>query len=100
MYNLTTLQNSETIVDIVLFANTITDDLLLSILMFAIFYIMISRLSKHDMDLNLLASSWACFILSTILAYSKLVIFLIPLAFLTIAGFTSIYVLMTRRRNA
>jgi hypothetical protein len=47
----------------------------------------------------MLSASFSCFVLSSILAYIKLLGLIYPLACLCILSFTGLYVFMTRRNG-
>jgi len=96
-YNLTELTNSENILDIVLFANSTSDSVLLSFFVVAIFFIMVMALKRYDFDKALLSSSFTCFVISAAGTYAKLINVMFPLAFLTAAAFTALYMWMSKR---
>lgn len=97
LYNMTTLQESETIFELVQTANTFTGDILISLTSWAIFFIMFMVMKRFEFDDALLASSSISFVITMLFNYMELVPLLIPLAFLTIAGFTAFYTFVIKR---
>lgn len=91
-YNITQLQASQSIYDIFVYANNSTTGLLSMLFMLAIFFVMLMALKRYSFARSLLATSFVCFILSSMLAYIKMLNFMLPLAFLTILAFTALFV--------
>jgi len=91
-YNTTGLESSNTIVDVFLYSNTLTNGLFLSGLLFVIYIIMIYTLQLRDDFLNaVIVSSWVCFVLSGFLLYLDAINSTIVLMFLIVTGITTFY---------
>lgn len=90
-YNLTDLQNSQGVYDVIVYANDSTTGILGMLLMIAIFIVMLMALKRYQFPRALLASSFVCFILSSILVYIKWLNFMFPLGFLACTAFTALY---------
>jgi len=97
MYNLTELQDADTISGIFTFANTNTGGLLLGLGMLSIFFVMLLVLKRYEFQDAMLSSSFVCFILSLILSYGGWLNFMYPLVFLLLAAFTAFYIYVTKR---
>ena len=95
--NLTILQEADTMGKIAIYANNASNGILMGGFMIAIFFVMMFVLKRWDFDDALLSSSFVCFILSSILAYSKLLNIIFPLGFLAITAFTALYVFVAKR---
>lgn len=73
-YNLTQLQSSTNIYDVIVFANDATTGLLISLFVVAIFIMLIMVLKRtNEFDAALLASSFICFLLTAFLRYANLI---------------------------
>lgn len=98
-YNMTALQQANDWGDIALAANSATDGVLFGGLSIALFFVFIVSLKKGGgwgIDESILASSFACFVLTAVLAYGGYVNVIFPLAYLAILAFTGLYVWATR----
>lgn len=98
-YNLTELQGAADWGDIATAANSATDGVLFGGLSIALFFVFVVSLKKSGgwgIDESLLASSFACFVLTAVLAYGKYVTVIFPLSYLAILAFTGLYVWATR----
>lgn len=91
MYNLTNLTNDPTVATVFLAANSYTGYALFSFLSVALFFILLMTLKKWSFPSALLTSGWVSFVLSAILAYGGWINIIFPLAYLSIAGFTMLY---------
>jgi len=96
MYNLTQLQQSDTVYKLWVYANMSTGEILMGMLMIAVFFIMLMILKRWDFTDALMTSSFICFILSAILAYAKLLNFLFVIGFLAVLAFTILFVILSR----
>jgi hypothetical protein len=96
MYNLTALQNVTTVVELVAYANTVTNSLLLTLFVMSVFFIMLMALKKWDFDASLLVSSFVCFMISAMLTYAHLMPMLWTLVYLIIAAFTAFYMQLSK----
>lgn len=93
IYNITGFQNAQTVSDIAVWSNQVTNFLFVDSFMIAIFFIFILVFkAKNDFDDSILASSFVCFILSTFLRLANLVSFTLVLVFLAILAFTSLFI--------
>lgn len=96
-YNLSELQASLYVRDVVAYANNSVDGTLMTLFVVAIFFIMIMILKKYEFSKAILASSFLCFTLSIILRYAKLLPLLVVLAFLAITSLSFLWSIMENR---
>lgn len=92
MFNFTNLTTDPTVATVFTAANSYANDALFGMLCIALFFILLMSLKKWEFSSALLVAGWSSFILSAILAYGGWVNIIFPLAFLSIAGFTMLYV--------
>lgn len=95
MYNLTQLTTAETAGDLVLFSNYVTGGLFVGLMVIALFFISLFVLKRWEFDQSLLASAFISFLISAILSYGGILRIIYPLAFLSVAAFTFLYMVMT-----
>lgn len=96
-YNITPLQNADNFVDLVSFANTVSNQLLAGGFMVAIFVVMtMGFMIKTSFERSVFASSFVCFILSLFLRQANLINFVFPIGFLVITAFTGLYLYATK----
>lgn len=98
-YNLTALAAADDWGEIALVANAATEGTLFTGLSVALFFVFLMSLKKGGgwpVDDSILASSFACFILTGVLSYGGFINIIIPLAYLAILAFTGLYVWATR----
>ena len=93
--NITELQTSEGIADIVSFANNGTGGVFLSFFVFAIFIIIILALKRYGFEQALLVAAWVSFMISLFFYVGSMVNLFIPLTFLIIGALTAFYVWAT-----
>lgn len=91
MYNLTNLTTAQNIGDVTLTANNYSQGFLFGGALVAVFFIMLMGLLRWGFDTALIVSSWTCFILGIILSFGGFVTITLPLAFLAIAAFTTLF---------
>lgn len=96
MYNLTNLMESETMSDIALASNELTNGRLFGFFIVAIFLVLLLALKRYDFEDALITSSFICFILSAFLAVAEIVNFLIPLFFIILLAFMLFVKWMTK----
>jgi len=96
-YNITALQEADTVFGLLEYANNSTEGMLMGGFMLAIFFVMLMVLKKWDFIDSLAASGFVCFILSSILVYGKLLNMVFPIMFLGITAFTALYMYTLRR---
>ena len=97
MYNLTNLTDASTAYDVAKFTNEVTNGSFWTMVIFAIFLVLLFSMKRYDIDKALLVSSWISFIISGLLSFASLVNIIIPLAFLATAGFMTLYVFMASK---
>lgn len=95
-YNMTQLAATETIFDLIRYANQSTDNILMALFVMAVFFIMLMVLKKWEFDSSLLASSFVSFVISIILVYAQLMALVWALVFLVIAAFTAFYMFVVK----
>jgi len=96
-YNLTGLQTSVNIVDIFIWANGITGQMLFGMFLTAIFFIIMLVLKNEGFEQAIMVSSFICFVLSGFLVFAKLLNFYFMLAFIIILALTAFYVYVVKR---
>lgn len=103
IYNLTCVQNGETIADLVVCANDAypigltSPQILVGGFMFVIFILLLMALRKYQVENSLAVSSFVCFILSAILNSGNLIRFEVTLFFLIILAATMLYSFTVKR---
>jgi len=96
-YNLTGLKNATTMYDLVVYANVVTDNILIVLFLWSLWFIMLMRLKAYDFANSILVSSFITFTLGLLMSYVGLVNIIHPLIFLVIAAFTLFYIVFARR---
>jgi hypothetical protein len=84
MYNLTSFMQSETMSDVALAANELTNFRLFGFFIVAVFLVLLLALKRYDFDDAIITSSFICFLLSGFLAMAEIVNFLFPLFFIMV----------------
>ena len=95
-YNLTALNNVDSVFDVVIFADDASGGILVGLFVIAIFVVALFTLKRYDFDFALLGSSFGTFVISAILAYGGLLNLIYPLAFLAILAFTAFFVFIVK----
>ena len=90
-YNLTALENSQNLYDVVKFANDSTGGTLVLGMMLATFFVLLMVLKKWEFEDALLSSSFVSFILSSLLVYAELLNPMWAFGFLAITAITAFY---------
>jgi hypothetical protein len=90
-YNLTLLQEAETIYKVFVYADNASGNIMVGLFMIAIFFVFLMALKRYSFTNALLASSFVSFILSLFLTYANLLNFMFPLFFLITASLTALY---------
>lgn len=98
MYNLTDLQEATNVVDLVSYANTSTDGVMVMLFVFAIFFVMLMISRRYGFTEGIVTSSFLSFIISSLFTYGKLLNILVPLLFLALTAFTAMYLYIARRQ--
>lgn len=97
MYNMTVLQEAETISKLVLVANDFTGGIFLTLFLFAQFFIMLMVLKRWDFNEALLTSSFISFVLAALMVYGEMIPLIYALVFLIIAAFTGFYTFIIKK---
>lgn len=89
-YNLTALQNSNTVSDLFIYANTITDNILSVLFLLSVFFITLFWISSKEKDISnaLLPSSYITFITAILLKALGTIQFNLVFAFLILIAIT------------
>lgn len=87
-YNITQLQDSVTVLDIIKTANTASNDIFVGGFLVAIFMVMVMGMRKYSFINAMLVSSFVCGILSLFLWYAKIVNFTVCIIFIAIFSVT------------
>lgn len=96
-YNMTRLADVVSVEEIFTYANDSTNQILMGLIVIALFFIMLFVLKRWEFDKALLSSSFATFILALLLSYAQLVNFMFALFFLIIMAFTGFYMFIIDR---
>jgi integral membrane sensor domain MASE1 len=91
-YNLTNLTASSDLSGVIHFANDAVNQMLIAGALIAVFFIILVNLKRYELSSALLVSSWVTFILGLMLSWGGWLNVLWPLAYLTIASLTTLYV--------
>jgi len=95
-YNLTALNNVDSVFGVVTFADDASGGILVGLFVIAIFVVALFTLKKYEFDFALLSSSFGAFVISAILTYGGMLNLIYPLAFLAILSFTAFYVFVVK----
>lgn len=90
-YNITALQHSATIFQLVTNTNSMVNGLLMTLFVVAIFFIALMKLKTYEFSKALLAASAISFMVSLFFVYAKLINPIVALAFLLIMAFTALF---------
>ena len=96
-YNVSLLSSVGTIRELFVVSNTYSNDIFTNLMMFGIFLIMLMALKRFSFQYAFFASSFACFVLSLFLMYAELLNFYWVLAYLAMAGFSTLYIFTSDR---
>lgn len=97
-YNMTALQNSQYISDLVVYADQSTNGLIMGLGLIALFVVLLTTfLRRNDFDQSLLVSSFLCFIASLLLNVGGYVVWLFPSIFLLIMALTGFVMFVIKR---
>jgi hypothetical protein len=91
LYNLTTLQGSQTIFTVITSANDFSGGLLMTLFTLAIFFIAIMKFKTYEFSKALLASSVICFMISLFFVYANLINPIWALGYLIVAALTALF---------
>jgi len=99
--NLTGLQNSTTMVDMIVFANQVTNNLASGFLIFAIFFIMTIALVRKGYEFSqvILTSSFICAVLSVMLRAIGFVSVYVMLAFGILAALSLLFEFIRKKQS-
>jgi len=95
-YNLTVLQNGQTISDLVSYANVSTGGVLSGLFLAAVFFILMISLRKASFIDSFVASSFICFVLSIFMLIAGFISFYVVLALLLLTAFSLFYLGVTK----
>lgn len=90
-YNLTELQNSETVYQIFLASNNASNSILSTVIIFSIFFILLLAIRTNDFPGKLAVSSFISGVFSAMLWYMELLNPIIPLFFAAMTAITTAY---------
>lgn len=99
MYNTTCIQEAADPGVITQCANTATEGTLFGGLSVALFFIFIFALRKGggwQFDESITVASFACFVLTSVLAFGKFVNIIYPLGFLALLAFSGLYLWVSK----
>jgi len=96
-YNLTLLQEVETVPDVISVANTYAGGNLVGMFLIAIFFVMLMIMKKWDFDKSLLVSSFLCFMFSLFLKMAGFVSMIFVLVFGIVMALTGFYLFLIKK---
>ena len=88
-YNVTQLQNADTLFKLVVYANDSTTGFIVIALLLSVFFVLLMALKRYEFSKALLVSSVISFVFSLLLNYAGLISSVWSLVFLIIAAFTA-----------
>jgi len=91
VYNLTPIQNSESIPALVVAADGLSGNVLMILFILAIFFVSLLILKRFGFVYAWVSSTWGCFVLSSILALGGFINIIWPLGFLAGAALGTLY---------
>ena len=97
-YNLTLLQESVTVSDLVSYANISTGGILSGLFVIIVFFILMITLKRASFVDTLAVSSFITFILSIFMLLGGFISFYFVLAFLLLTGFSTFYLAIAKGR--
>jgi len=97
-YNMTALQNAETVGQLIIYASNSTGNLLFGLGTVALFIIMMAAfLRSAEFDEALLTSSFISFVLSFFLIQGKLISVIFVIAYLALTAFSAFYIYVIKK---
>ena len=84
MYDLTNLTNASGFGDLMMFSNEVSGGMFMTMMVVAVFFILVMIMKTYSMIDAFLASSFICFIIAALLAYGGMVSFWLVVVFLTL----------------
>lgn len=72
-------------------ANNSTEGHLIGMFIVAIFFIILARLRYYPFEYTVFVATWACFVVSSFLAYVQWINLIYPIAFLVATAMASLY---------
>lgn len=96
LYNLTAVQESNGLIDLVVAANTASQELLMAGVLISIFIVFLFMLRKNDIADSVLVSGFVCFLFSVFLRTAGLIDFMYVLGFGLLTASMGIYKVMVK----
>lgn len=96
LYNLSFLGNFTGASDILVYNNQVTGGWFMTMIIVALWIIAIIKFREYGIAETMAVSSYTAFLLSLILLFGKFVSYMIPLSFLLIAVFSTMYLWFTK----
>jgi len=96
-YNMTQLQQSETVFDLFEYANNSTGGIMIGLFLVSFFFVMLMMLKRYEFEKGLLVSSWLTFVVAIMFSYAGLLNLYFALIFLIITAFVGFYMVVLRR---
>lgn len=91
-YNISNFTQAQTVADVVKASNDLSAGALFNFGIIAIFIILVLSMKRYRFSNALLASSWVCFMLSSILSYAGFLNITFPITFFVLSGLVTIYI--------
>lgn len=95
MYNITQLQQANTLFKLWEYANDSTSGLVAGLFLLGFFFIMLLQLKKWPFAESFLTSTVIAFVVGLLLSYAKLLSIVYPLMFLALAAITFFVMILT-----
>jgi hypothetical protein len=91
MYDLTNFTNASGMGDLMLFTNEVTHGGFVTMMVIAIFFVLLMIQKRYNMIDAMLSSAFICFVISALFAYGGLISFWIVVLFLSMLAFGMLY---------
>ena len=96
-YNLTQMQEAETVFGLFDYANDSTGGILIGLFLVAFYFVLLMMMKRYEFEKSLLVASWITFIVAIMFSYAGLLNLYFALIFLIITAFTSFYMVVFKR---
>lgn len=97
-YNITNLTAATNVYKLVEYANWASGNVMMTFLLFAVFFVILLRLINTGFERAILTASSISFLFGLLLSYVNLVNLRIPLAFLIVLAFTLFYTVVAQKQ--
>lgn len=96
-YNLTQLQAADTVSDVFIYSNDMSQGVLAGLFLIAVFFVLLIAMKRFEFAKALLSSTFACFVLGLFLRNTGTIAFFLCVLFGVGFAFTVLYVFITKK---